>query len=551
MNCAIYCRYSSEKQASGYSIEAQLEACTEYARKNGYNIYKSYIDKATSGTSDDRKAFQEMISDALASPEIPFDAVIVHKLDRFARNRYDSIQHKHILKKRGIRVLSVTQPIIGSGDPIEVILESLLEGMDEFYSLNLARESLKGMIQNAKKGYWNGGPAPYGYSLKPIISPEGKKNSRLVINPREARVVRGIFDTYLNKNMGIKAIAVSLNSSGIKPRTGSAFTKNHINKILGNQKYVGHTVFCRKTNLRKSHYAVAISPQVIENTHPAIISKAIFERVQKKMTARNADNAHPRIHSDSFLLSSLIICKLCGGRYVGTSAKSGKNQYYVCNTKIRKGAQSCASTPLQRQKIEQFVINSLIRYIFSDKSIKEYAKSICSFAKDKVKHAETTLDIIDNDLSDKQGRLKKLYNAIEQSENISLDDLSPRIQELKGQIDDLMRQKAESIRKIKDLSRALSMNKADMLETVQKIFKSIATSESVFRDKPSILRVIDKIEVKNKDIAIYWKIPPRDLPVLTKLKVVPRRGLYIEPIIYELLNEQPNIYRGVYEPQLI
>src|SRR3989338_7928690 len=194
--CVIYCRYSSEAQRNSLSIEAQTHECRAFAERQGWIVHKIYVDEARSGTSDDRVSFQEMIHDAL-SPDPPFRVVLVHKLDRFARNRYDSIKYKHFLRKKGLRVISAGQPILGSGDPTEVLLEAMLEGMDEFYSLNLSRESLKGMAENARQGYWNGGYAPYGYKFTFIQTPKGQKR-KLMIEDSEAKAVKLIFKMYLN-----------------------------------------------------------------------------------------------------------------------------------------------------------------------------------------------------------------------------------------------------------------------------------------------------------------------------------------------------------------
>jgi len=173
-SCAIYCRYSSEAQRDSMSIEAQRTECLAFVAKQGWDLSKVFVDEARSGTSDDRAAFQEMISEA-TKRNPPFNLVLVHKLDRFARNRYYSIKYKSLLRRKGIKVVSATQPIVGSGDPTEVLLEAMLEGMDEFYSLNLARESLKGMAENARHGWWNGGHAPFGYKLVEVPTEKGEK----------------------------------------------------------------------------------------------------------------------------------------------------------------------------------------------------------------------------------------------------------------------------------------------------------------------------------------------------------------------------------------
>jgi DNA invertase Pin-like site-specific DNA recombinase len=180
--CAIYCRFSSRQQEGNFSIEAQKSACLEYAQKQNWKIYKIFEDRALSGTSDERDSFQEMIQQAMDSPP-PFQAILVHKLDRFARNRYDSVKYKYLLRKQGIKVISATQPMVGSNDPTEILVESLLEGMDEFYSLNLARETIKGMVEAAKQGFWCHGAAPYGFRKK-YIEQNGRRRPKLEIDPK-------------------------------------------------------------------------------------------------------------------------------------------------------------------------------------------------------------------------------------------------------------------------------------------------------------------------------------------------------------------------------
>ena len=158
MRACIYARYSSDKQSDGFSIEGQIHACTEFANRNNYEIVKTYVDEAKSGTSDKRTSFQEMLTDARSLGK-PFDYILVYNYERFSRSRQDQINYKNELRFLEIYVVSITQPI-DHESPDSVLLESLYEGMAEQYSRKLSRDVKRGMIESAKRGYWTGGIPP-------------------------------------------------------------------------------------------------------------------------------------------------------------------------------------------------------------------------------------------------------------------------------------------------------------------------------------------------------------------------------------------------------
>ena len=195
---------------------------------------KIYTDEARSATTDNRPEFQHMMVDAETGE---FKAVIVHKLDRFSRDRYDSAYYKRLLKKNGIRLISVLENLDDS--PESVILESVLEGMAEYYSKNLAREVRKGMNENALKAKHNGGIPPLGYDVTP--------DKGYALNQTEAVTVRLIFELY-TQGYGYGKIIEELNSKGMKTKTGKSFVKNSISEILRNEKYIGRYVFNKRLN---------------------------------------------------------------------------------------------------------------------------------------------------------------------------------------------------------------------------------------------------------------------------------------------------------------
>lgn len=159
MKAVIYARYSSDSQHEEF-IEGQIRKCTAFAEKNGITVLRHYIDRAFSAKTDNRPEFQNMIKD---SNKKLFDTVIVWKLDRFARNRYDSARHKATLKKNGVKVVSATEAIADGS--VGIMMETILEGMAEYYSVDLSEKVVRGMTDNALKCMFNGGTLPIGYII--------------------------------------------------------------------------------------------------------------------------------------------------------------------------------------------------------------------------------------------------------------------------------------------------------------------------------------------------------------------------------------------------
>ena len=235
MKAVIYARYSSDNQREE-SIEGQLRECKEYAERNGILVLQSYIDRALSAKTDNRPEFQRMIRD---SAKGLFDTVLVWKLDRFARNRYDSAHYKSQLRKNGVKVVSATESI--ADGPEGIILESMLEGMAEYYSAELAQKVNRGMRENALKARSNGGTIPLGYRLD--------EEHRLKIDPLTAPVVREVFQRYADGE-NLRTIIRSLNERGIRTSRNYPFRHSSFNTMLKNRKYIGE-----KVNFKRCHYA--------------------------------------------------------------------------------------------------------------------------------------------------------------------------------------------------------------------------------------------------------------------------------------------------------
>ena len=211
MKAVIYARYSSDNQRE-VSIEGQLRECMEYAAQNDITVIANYIDRAMTATSDNRPDFQRMIKD---SYKRCFDMVIVWKLDRFSRDRYDSAHYKHILKKNGVKVVSAKENI-GDG-PEGIILESMLEGMAEYYSAELSVKVKRGLKENALKAKVNGGQIPFGYYID--------ENQKLAVDQTLAPIVLEAFTMYADGYL-IKDIVKRFDEKGIVTRLDKKMSYN-------------------------------------------------------------------------------------------------------------------------------------------------------------------------------------------------------------------------------------------------------------------------------------------------------------------------------------
>ena len=310
MKAVVYARFSSDNQREE-SIDAQLRAIYEYADKHGAIIVKEYTDEARSATTDDRPQFLQMIED-ITLGNVEADYCYVHKLDRFARNRYDSAIYRRKLITKGVRLLAVAQPLDDS--PESIILEAMLESMAEYFSKNLSREVMKGMKENALKAIHCGGKPPLGYDLD--------ESNHYIINEQEAQAVRLIY-TMKASGYGYSKIISDLNSQGFRTKRGKTFCINSIHDILVNEKYTGVFIYNR---LASKHSSRQINPEEkiirIPGALPQIVDLHTWKVVQnmieeKKMVA-------PRQRSEViYLLPERLNAGFAGALTWGMAAIAG------------------------------------------------------------------------------------------------------------------------------------------------------------------------------------------------------------------------------------
>lgn len=401
MKAVIYARYSSDNQREE-SIEGQLRECKEYADRSNMVIVNKYIDRALSAKTDNRPEFQRMVKDSASGT---FDVVLVWKLDRFARNRYDSAHYKSILRKNGVRVISAKEAI--SEGPEGIILESMLEGYAEYYSAELSQKVTRGMTENALKARYNGGTMLFGYMVD--------KDKHYILNPATAPIVEEIFTRYADGET-IVDIIDSLNARGVKSSKGVKFTKSSLNGMLKNRKYIGEYKYM---------------DIVVPNGVPAIVSEEVFNKVQKKIERNKYAPAKQKARIN-YLLSTKLFCGKCGAYMIGESGYGSKNvmyQYYKCaNAKKNK---SCDKKTVKKDYIENLVVILTKQNVLQDDVIGRIVERVYNLQTEE----NSKVTVLKQHLKEVEKAIDNMLNAIQMG--VVTSSTKQRLEELEKQKADL------------------------------------------------------------------------------------------------------------------
>ena len=406
MKAVIYARYSSDNQREE-SIEGQIRECTAFAEKNDITVLKHYIDRAYSARTDHRPAFQEMIKD---SDKHLFDMIIVWKLDRFSRDRYDSARYKVLLKKNNVRVVSATEVISSSADGI--LLESVLEGFAEYYSADLAEKVTRGLTENALKGKYNGGTRPVGY----VVDDE----QHFQIDPLTGPFVLEAFKRYAD-GATMKELVEFFKEKGIKNSLGRDMNLNSVQRMLSNRRYMGEYTF---------------RDIVVPDGIPAIVPKELFDRVQEKM-AKNRKAPARHKAEDDYLLTTKLFCGYCGAYLCGESGTSRTgvvHHYYKC-VSVKKKRTDCHKKPVRKEWLEDMVVNATMKMLMNNATIDAIVSALMILQDEENVH----LPLYEKQLRETKTAIDNLLNAIQQglltrSTKERLDALEAAQDELENKI---------------------------------------------------------------------------------------------------------------------
>ena len=412
----LYARVSSDRQDVDLSVAAQLRALRDYAEKNGYLVAREFIDEAESGRIADRPQFREMIDEA-SRTTAPFKEILVWKFSRFTRKREHAVAFKSMLRRKGVRVVSITEH--ADDTPTGKLMEAIIESVDEFYSENLAQEVTRRMREAASRGFWVSSHAPYGYN-RVMVQDGPKKRPTLEINPDTSRIVRRMFDM-AEAGDGTLEIIRTLNNEGISSPKGKLWARTSVHNILTNEAYTGTLVW--GINAKDN-----ADPVRVEKAFPAIITKAQFRRVGGHLSSRAPKFSHPRRVGSSYLLSGLVKCKTCNTPLTGRFAQSGKYAYYICQSNIKLGKGACDTPTLNARRFEELVVAKIRSDILTEGSIQDLVKVVSKEMDGVTREQRKKLRAIEDELEDVKKKLGRIWRHIETTDT-AMADASDRIRE--------------------------------------------------------------------------------------------------------------------------
>lgn len=466
MNVVIYARYSSDKQTE-QSIEGQLRVCYEYAEKMNYTVIGEFIDRAMSGKTDHRPQFLKMIEE---STKKNFTAVLVYKLDRFARNKYDSVVYKHKLKQNGVKVISATESI--SDSPEGALVEGLLEIVAEMYSTDLRQKVLRGQRENLLKKITIGGRPPFGYKVI---------DKKFVIDEEKSNIVKFIFEKYA-ESVPKKKLIELLNDKGYKTQQGTAFSINSLYHILTNKRYLG--IYQR-------------DEFDIENFCPQLISEELFNEVQKQLNKNKRNPARAK-SKEEYLLSGKAFCGICGNSLVGVSG-TGKHRtyyYYACSEKWKK--HTCVKSNESKDKLELQIVQITKNLLNNNKNINYISERIIK---------EITNNDIANEIRLKTKQVNKISTEINRAFDLFYESDSKEIRnKLDNKIKDLEIFKEDLQLEINKLTlvNEIKVNKEEIIQMLKK-FTTGDVNDTAYQ-KCIINYFVDEVHVFDTHIEIFYNI---------------------------------------------
>lgn len=476
---ALYIRVSTDDQTE-YSPDAQIRMGLEYAKKNNIIVPKKFIyqDDGISGRKAiNRPAFQELIATA-KSEEHPFDVILVWKFSRFARNQEEAIVYKNLLKKADVDVVSVSEPIPDGF--IGELVQRIFEWMDEYYSINLSGEVMRGMTERASRGGYNSAP-PLGYRMQDGIP---------VIVPETAAIVKKIFDWYVNDNMSFFDIAKRLNTLGYKTKRGGNFQNRTVAYIIRNEFYIGKIVWNKLEHSTrkvkdKSEWIIA------EGEHEHLISDELFKAAQEK----DAQSIKPRkarpTSTYKHWLSGLLVCSACGGRLVRAGKSKTGNTYFQCTAYNHA---SCTESHLTNENALKPAILDSLKKVLDSGTVEYTVHTTNTEDKTEKKLLETKL----NRIALKEERIKEAYR-----------DGIDTLEEYKNNKEILLKEKNELLTLLEQYSTDDSAEKDyAMLNKIRSAYDIINSDSTDLQKHDALASIVEKIvyDKKNQQLLMYFYI---------------------------------------------
>lgn len=473
LNGAISVRVSTSMQTK-YSPDSQIKLCLEYAKK--HNIYVSeehiYRDDGISGTSADKRSdFKRMIADAQKKPR-PFDVILVYDFSRFARNKEESVMYKALLRKTcGIDVISITQPLTKNKE--SVLLESLYEGMDEYYVLNLSENVKRGKQEKATRGEYQGGSV-FGYNYD--------KNTEMIYPDKNTKqIVKFIFEEWIKPDTTLNGLTSQLNKMGIKTKRGGKWCTGSLWYLLNNPLYIGITRFTAG-GMSKDFDSNDI--QKYKGKHKALISNDLWNKSQEKIKQHNKTwfkYKKPAVKHE-YWLRGLLKCSNCGKNLIMIKRKSGNKTkpFLQCNGYNKKMCNKSHS--ILQEKLEDALLEE-IKNIFTKKLDINIVES---------NNNDDAIAILKNSINKYNSRLERI--------EIAYMDGIDTLEEYKEKKKNIL----ADIDKIKEQLNSINTKEYE-IKKKDKVYKLCEYAHKVLKDPKIDFKIKEKVANELFDKIIYSK----------------------------------------------
>lgn len=498
MRVLLYARASSHRQAEkGLSVSGQLRELRRYCAQHGYIVAKEFWDDGYSGTTDRRPGFQSMITYAEEhAGEI--DAVLVWSYSRFSRNRLHAVMYKAHLRKLGVDVISISEPL--PEGPEASLLEAVVEAMDAHRSIKLARDVIRGMRETLRQGFYPLSSTPIGYRREEVRISKMRR-FKLVPDEATAPIVRRIFREYTQEGKGAKEIAQELNEAGILTPRGRPWSRSAILRIISNQIYIG-TLVIQFTTENAEYLSPEEREIIAENFCPALVDRETFEFAQRLREERA--RTHPKHLVSDYLLSGLAYCARCGAKLIGVPAKGGRYHYYACASYWNKGKAVCDGGLINQELLDGVVLERVQDVLLDEENIRELAEETNRALREERSQLGEERKSLLQQLKQCRQRVNRLLDLAEQGQELPRafwERLEKRQRELA--------KLEEQIAQVEAEIASLGSNEIDVKEVVRFVtFLRYHLDRLPVRRQRAILKnFIRRIWVDKDTIEIEYSIP--------------------------------------------
>ena len=469
---AVYARVSTTRQAENdISIPDQISQAKRYCRQKGWHVVCEFIDPGASARDDKRPEFQRMMDAACVDPS-PFDVILVHSQSRFFRDTAGYVVSKKKLQKHGVSLVSMTQDF-GDGAAAE-FAETIIAASDALHSAETAKHVTRTMLENARQGFWNGSQPPFGYRTVDAEKRGQKIKKHLEIEPREAAIVRQIFELFLegdktNGPMGVKQIASWLNLHGFRNRDGNPFYTSAVHAILTRSAYSGvyyfnvHDGRTRRMRPKEDWILVPV---------PKIIPEKQFNLVQAHLRQRRPDMTPPRISNSEVLLTGLARCDSCGGPMMLRTGKGngGNYRYYSCSANRLKGKSACKRPiSVREDELDALVVSALADKLLTPGRLAELLRAAIRHRRAATAHGRARHAALERSRKDYDGQIERLVTAVAQGTLPDMTTVRTKIDDLTHQRDECVRLLATLDSEVPQIRQVLSKHQAiDIAEILRR-----------------------------------------------------------------------------------